>query len=199
MSHPPLRVCFLELRISETLSRRPCDGFRREFDRNDRSSAAVAAAQAGILFGDFSEGAKARERPSRVRAAHCARVRARGAHQRPPAAADVGAWWPPKTANLATPDAPTLRNSGSGRGGASKNRNESERIRDINEDSGRNLTCRILRDRSWKSLVRSAAIGALLRSFLSLFRRKPSDERLDKGSEAGRTPSRPEESGMREN
>ena len=128
----------------------------------------------------------------------CARARARRAHRRPPAAADVGAWWQPKTANLATPDAPTLRNSGSGRGGASKNRNESERTRDINEDSGRNLTRRILRDRSWKSLVRSAAIGALLRSFLSSFRRKPSDERPDTDMETGRTPSRPEESGMRE-
>ena len=53
-------------------------------------------------------------------------------------------------------------------------------------------------DRSWKSLVCSAAIGALLRWFLASFRRKPSNERLDTDSETGRTPSRPEESGMRE-
>ena len=74
----------------------------------------------------------------------------------------------------------------------------SECTRGINEDSKGIHRCKILRDRSWKSLVCSAAIGALLRSFLSSFRRKPSNERLDTDSETGRTPSRPEESGMRE-
>ena len=64
----------LARRTLKTISRRPCDGFRRGFDRNDRKSAAVAAAQTRDLFGDFSEGAKARERPSRGRAA---RARAR--------------------------------------------------------------------------------------------------------------------------
>ncbi len=128
-----------------------------------------------------------------------ARTRARGADRRPPAAADVGAWWQPKTANLATSDAPTPRNQGSARGRASKTRNESERTRGINENSKGIHRCRILRDRSWKSLVCTAAIGALLRSFLSSFRRKSSNERLDTDSEIGRTPSRPEETGMRKN
>ena len=194
MHHQGCNICDIF-----TISRRPCDGFRRGFDRNDRRSAAIAAAQTEVLFGDFSEGAKAQEHPSRGRAARlCAHARARRAHRRLPAAADVERWWRPKTANLATPDAPTSQNRGSGRGGAPKNRNESERTRGFNEDSGRNHTCRILRDHSWKSLVCFAAIGALLRSFLLSFRRKPSDERLDADSETGRTPSRPEESGMRE-
>ena len=76
----------------------------------------------------------------------------------------------------------------------SKGGTRSERTRGINEDSRGIHRCKILRDRSWKSLVCSAAIGALLRSFLSSFRRKPSNERLDADSETGRTPSRPEES-----
>ena len=75
----------------------------------------------------------------------------------------------------------------------------SERTRGINEDSSGIDRCKILRDRSWKSLMCSAAIGALLRSFLASFRRKPSNERLDTDSERGRTPSRPNESGMQEN
>ena len=184
----------------KTISRRACDGFRREFDRNDRRSAAVAAAQTEVLFGDFSQGAKARERPSPGRAARVrARARARRAHRRPPAAADVGAWWQPKTANLATPDAPTSAKSAFFRVLLLKRWNESELTRGINEDSRRINRRKILSDCSWKSLVPPAAIGALLRSFLSSFRRKPSNERLDTDSETGRTPSRPEESGMREN
>ena len=184
----------------KTIARRACDGFRRGFDRNDRRSAAVAAAQTGVLFGDFSEGAKARESPSRGRAARVrARARARRAHRRPPAAADVGAWWQPKTANLATPDAPTSAKSAFFRVLLLKRWNESELTRGINEDSRRISRRKILSDRSWKSLVPPAAIGALLRSFLSSFRRKPSNERLDTDLETGRTPSRPEESGMREN
>ena len=124
----------------------------------------------------------------------CVRARARRAHRRLPAAADVDAWRQPKTANLATPGAPTPRNSRSARGRAPKDRNDSERTRGFNEDPRRNHTFKILRDHSWKSLVRFAAIGALLRSFLSSFRRKPSNERLDTDVETGRTPSRPEES-----
>ena len=99
----------------------------------------------------------------------CACAPARRAHRRSPAAADVDAWRQPKTANLATPDAPTSQNRRSARGRAPKDRNETERTGGFNQDSGRNDRRQILRDHSRNSLACFAAIGALLRSFLFRF------------------------------
>ena len=52
---------------------------------------------------------------------------------------------------------------------------------------GISLACERCAFCSWESPVLLAAIGALLRSFLSSFRGKPLDERLDTDWETGRT------------